>query len=154
MRTTKDGIRFHFLVPPFSFPQRNRLKAFLMAQFKKKGKRIGAINYIFCDDAYLLRMNQDFLAHDTYTDIITFELSAKKAPLLSDIYISIDRVRENAMKLEVTFKSELHRVIFHGALHLCNYKDKTQKQSQLMRLKENEWLNNYFISRETKPKKD
>jgi rRNA maturation RNase YbeY len=101
-----------------------------------------SLQYVFCSDPYLLQINKDFLQHDFYTDIITFELSAD--PLGSgvegEIYISIDRVRENAQELGVPIQQELLRVIFHGALHLCGFKDKTSAQEKQMRAKEEEYL--------------
>jgi probable rRNA maturation factor len=154
MNNETDRIRFHFLVPPFHFSGRSGLKTFLVKRLKKEGKKIDAINYIFCDDAYLLEINRQYLNHDTYTDIVTFELSPKDQPLLSDIYISVERVKENASRLGPSFKNELHRVIFHGMLHLCGYKDKSVEQAELMRNKEEEWLKQYFVSRETKGLKD
>jgi len=110
---------------------------------KKQGKRVEAINYIFCTDEYLLDLNRQHLNHDTFTDIITFELSDKNQPLVSDVYISIHRVRENARSFSTSFNDELHRVIFHGALHLAGYKDKSKKDSALMRQMENKWLSLY-----------
>ena len=108
-----------------------------------------SINYIFCSDDYLLELNKQYLNHNTLTDIITFELNAPGEPILSDIFISIDRVKENAKTLEIPFKQELHRVIFHGALHLCGYKDKKKEEQKLMRRKEDEYLNHYFVPRGT-----
>ena len=143
------AIHFHYLVPPFHFSNRSGLKRFLYKQLKVEGKSIDSINYIFCDDAYLLQINQQYLKHDTLTDIITFELSPKTQPLLSDIYISVERIKENAKLYQTSFIKELHRVIFHGALHLVGYKDKTKKDSELMRMMENKWLNEYFVSRGT-----
>lgn len=139
-------IRFHFLTDRFHFDNRNRLKSFLLKQIIKQGKSVEAINYIFCNDEYLLGVNRKYLNHDVYTDIITFELSQKGRPLLSEIYISIERVRENAEVYETFFSKELHRIIFHGVLHLCGYKDKTEKQSHQMRREENKWLRKYFLS--------
>lgn len=147
---TFNPIQFHFLTSPFYLPDRSRLKSYLAGIFKKEGLRIQHINYIFCTDTYLLQFNQHYLKHDTYTDIITFQLSAKGEPLLSDIYISIDRVRENSKTFHTAFKREIHRVIFHGALHLCGYKDKTKKETSLMREMEEYHLNRYFVSRGTK----
>ena len=150
MGKTDQDIQFHYLVPPFYFPDRTRLKSFLLAQLNKEGKGVEAINYIFCDDAYLLQINQQYLHHDTYTDIITFELSPKGQALVADIYISIERIKENAKKFKVSFLAELLRVIFHGAIHLTGQKDKTGEQTQQMRKKENEWLSLYAVSRGTK----
>ena len=142
-------IRFHFLVKPFFFPHRTRLKEFLYKLTHKQGKSVKTINYIFCDDAYLLSLNRSYLQHDTYTDIITFELSEAGDPLLADIYISVERVKENAREFHATFLMELHRVIFHGALHLCGFKDKTEKDVVQMRAMEELMLKQYFVPRNT-----
>ena len=91
----------------------------------------------------MLEINRQFLTHDFYTDIITFDLSETNA-IQAEIYISVDRVRDNALKLGVSFKSELHRVIFHGVLHLCGYKDKTKGEKEKMRDKEEFYLARYF----------
>lgn len=149
VRTNKSPIHFHFIVPPFYFPKRNQLKEFLGQLFKKEGKKVNAINYIFCTDSCLLDLNQTHLNHDTYTDILTFELSAKGEQLTADIYISIERVRDNAATFQTSFQRELHRVIFHGALHLCGYSDKTKEQAQQMRSMEELYLNRYFVPRGT-----
>lgn len=102
------------------------------------------INYIFCTDEYLLQINQDFLQHDTYTDIITFDLSVKQNVLNAEIYISIDRVSENAGKFNIPYTQELHRVIFHGVLHLCGFKDKNIQDKEKMRKMEDKCLASYF----------
>lgn len=94
------------------------------------------VNYIFCSDKCLLELNQDFLNHDTLTDIITFDNSLSKKALEGEIYISIDRIRENAKTLKTSFDEELHRVIIHGVLHLLGYKDKKPAEKALMRKKE------------------
>jgi rRNA maturation RNase YbeY len=136
-------------MPPFYFPRRTELKNFLLSLFKKEGKKVEAINYIFCTDEYLLELNITHLNHNTYTDIITFELSPQDQPVLSDIYISVERVKENAQLFKTTFQRELHRVVFHGALHLCGYKDKYKEQAQLMRTMEEHYLDAYFVPRDT-----
>jgi rRNA maturation RNase YbeY len=100
---------------------------------KKEGRGIEAINYIFCTDAYLLELNKTHLKHNTYTDIITFELSGKSEAIVADIYISVERVRENANSYQTSFIDELYRVIFHGSLPLAGYKDKSKADSVLMR---------------------
>ena len=141
-----DQIQFHYLDISFTFRNRTRLKFFLLECLQKEGFAVEAINYIFCTDAYLLEINKDYLKHDTYTDIVTFPLSPKDAPLLSDIYISIDRVKENAQTFHTSFVKELHRVIFHGSLHLAGYGDKTKEQAKRMRAKEEEYLQLYFRS--------
>lgn len=149
MKEASQAIHFHYLVPPFHFSNRSGLKHFIYKQLQSEGKSIETINYIFCDDTHLLQMNQEYLKHDTLTDIITFELSPKMQPLLSDIYISIERVRENAKIYQTSFTKELHRVIFHGVLHLAGYKDKKKKDSELMQVMENKWLSLYFVLRDT-----
>jgi rRNA maturation RNase YbeY len=101
------------------------------------------VNYIFCSDRYLLKINQTFLKHDYYTDIISFDLSPGKMTQ-GEIFISIDRVRENAANFESSFKEELHRVIFHGALHLCGLNDKTENEKSKMRRMEEKYLKKYF----------
>lgn len=123
---------------------RTRLKTFIKDLFAREGQGLRKLQYVFCTDEYLLQINQEFLQHDTLTDIVTFELGEDPAITEGEIYISVDRVKENALKFGVTEEQELHRVIFHGALHLCGYKDKTRDQSALMREKENESLKRYF----------
>ena len=149
MKTDYRKIQFHYLVSEFHFPRRSEVKRFLFDQLKAHGKRIENINYVFCDDKYLLGLNIEYLKHNTLTDIITFELSSTEEDILAEIYISIDRVRENAIKFKTTFRSELLRVMFHGVLHLLGLKDKTENEAQVMRAKEDELLNLFHISRET-----
>jgi len=98
------------------------------------------ITYIFCSDEYLYNINQTYLNHDTYTDIITFDNSDEDDIIESDIFISIDRVKENAAQLNISFTDELHRVIIHGVLHLIGYDDKDESNKALMRQKENDYL--------------
>jgi rRNA maturation RNase YbeY len=141
-------ISFHYLVPSLHFRDRTKVKDFLFALFRKHNKGVEAINYIFCSDKYLLGLNREYLRHNTFTDIISFELSAVDEPLIADIYISVERVRENAKAYGTSFKKELHRVIFHGALHLCGFKDKTFKDGDIMKSMENRCLAEYFVSRE------
>ena len=104
-----------------------------------EGFVIGEINYIFCDDAYLHKLNIDFLQHDTLTDVISFDNTIGKL-ISGDIYISIERVVENAKDYKVSFDEELHRVMIHGILHYCGYKDKTAADKQMMRSKEDYYL--------------
>lgn len=137
-------VTFHQLTK-VKLQNRIALKAFIPQLFKKEGKSFESLSYIFCSDEYLLEVNNNFLQHDFYTDIITFDLSAsKQSPTIGEIYISVDRVKENATTHQTTFELELHRVIFHGALHLCGYKDKTKKDALLMRDKEEDCLSMYF----------
>lgn len=139
-------VDFHFL-EPVTLKDRIQLKEFLRKLFKKEGVALDALRYIFCSDDYLLEINRQYLQHDYYTDIITFNLAEPKAPVQGEIYISIDRVRDNARQFNSTLTEELHRVIFHGALHLCGYKDKTRKEEALMRSKETECITRYGRSR-------
>ncbi|TYP99848.1 rRNA maturation RNase YbeY [Tenacibaculum adriaticum] len=106
---------------------------------EKEGFELGEINYIFCDDDYLHKINVEFLQHDTLTDIISFDYTLGKL-IGGDIFISVDRVAENAKEFEVSFKNELHRVIIHGVLHYMGYKDKSEEEKQLMRDRENQCL--------------
>jgi rRNA maturation RNase YbeY len=100
-------------------------------------RRIAALNYIFCSDHFLLDINQEYLQHDTYTDIVTFDYSDVVGEIEGDIYISVDRVKENAEKYKVTFREELARVRAHGLLHLCGFGDKTPAEKLVMRREEN-----------------
>ena len=110
---------------------------------KTHGKNIGEISYLFCNDKKILEINRQYLQHDYYTDIITFELSEQGEPVLGEVYISIDRVRDNAQHLDQTFQRELYRVLFHGVLHLCGYKDKSPKEKAQMRAMEEHYLLQY-----------
>lgn len=102
------------------------------------------INYIFCNDESLLEKNIAFLDHNTLTDIITFDLSATEDDLMAELYISVDRVADNAASFGVSYEQELHRVIFHGILHLCGFKDKTDKDAKEMRRQEDLCIRAYF----------
>lgn len=145
----KSLVQFHFLNPISVVQNRTRLKAFIRQLFKNEKVLLESLTYVFCSDAYLHRLNKEYLNHDNYTDIITFPLSKQNSPVVSDIYISAERVKENAAILNTTFKKEIHRIIFHGALHLCGYLDKTKADKNLMRKKENTYLEEYFVPRET-----
>lgn len=125
---------------PFLFQNKTGLKSFIESIFKKEKKILGGIQYIFCSDDMLLKINQDFLQHNYYTDIITFGLNDPGQPIEAEIYISIDRVKDNANQLGVSFQNEMMRVLFHGALHLCGYKDKTKSEILSMRAKEDHYL--------------
>ncbi len=133
-------IRFCTGDRPFSFPKKTRLKTFIKTIFKKEKKELASISYIFCSDEMLLQINRDFLQHDYYTDIISFDLSEKNQPTEAEIYISIDRVKENALNLNIPYQEEMRRVLFHGALHLCGYKDKRKSEILTMRAKEDQYL--------------
>jgi rRNA maturation RNase YbeY len=144
LSTSKSKVCFFFQGVKVSLTNRTQLKKYIQTIFKKEGKELQSINYIFCTDKAILEINRQFLAHDFYTDIITFDLSESEA-VQAEIYISVDRVKENAFELEVSFKSELHRVIFHGVLHLCGYKDKKGGEIKKMRGKEEFYLNKYGL---------
>ena len=137
-------IRFFFPYKQVTLANRTSLKAFIGKLFKKEKFRLQYLHYIFCSDEYLLQINKDFLNHDYYTDIITFNLGVSPGIIEGEIYISIDRVKDNAAAINTTFQSELHRVIFHGALHLCGYKDKLKGEIITMRKKEDRLLDLYF----------
>ena len=138
------SVQFFFLQQNISLAQRANLKVFIKSIFKKEKKKLESLIYIFCSDEYLLQINKASLQHDYYTDIITFDLSDSPQQITGEIYISTDRVRDNAATLGVSVKEELHRVIFHGALHLCGYKDKTPKDAKDMRAAEDRCLLTYF----------
>jgi len=121
-----------------------KYEKWIEAVIASEAKKLEELSYIFCDDDYLLNLNEEFLKHDTYTDIITFDYSVGKI-LQGDIYISTERVKENSNEFNVSFDEELRRVIIHGVLHLCGYKDKTTEQSLLMRQKEEEKMQLFHV---------
>ncbi len=122
------------------------LKAFIEKALKKEGMTIESLQYIFCSDKFLLDINKSYLKHDYYTDIISFDLSEVKGKLIGEVYISIDRVKDNAKTHKTILNEELLRVIFHGALHFCGYKDKKPADAKEMRAQENKWLKSYLKS--------
>jgi rRNA maturation RNase YbeY len=145
MEVNKGTIRFHELTK-VTLSNRTGLKEFLKKLMVREGRDLVSIDFIFCSDKYLLRINKEYLDHDDLTDIITFDLSDVGDALTSEIYISVERVKENASIFNSTFQRELHRVIFHGVLHLCGYGDKTSEEKLVMRGKEDEYLKKYFGS--------
>lgn len=140
---SKSKIYFFFQAGA-TLRERTRLKKFIESIFRQEGRKLESLNYIFCADRQLLEINRQYLNHDFYTDIISFEISAKGEPVMGEIYISVDRVTENARSNRETFKRELHRVIFHGVLHLCGYRDKTREDISKMRAAEDHYLGKYF----------
>ena len=122
------------------------LKAFIEKGLKKEGIAIETLQYVFCSDKFLLNINKSFLNHDYFTDIISFDLSETKGPLIGEVYISVDRVKDNAKTHKTSYTEELLRVIFHGALHFCGYKDKKPSDAKEMRAQENKWLKSYLKS--------
>lgn len=161
-------ITFHAIEDMGWFRQRNLVRSLLLDIFRKEKTPLDTLTIVFCSDAYLLGINQEFLNHDTYTDIITFDLTGLQldgpelihsaaptqktrpdsrttrgtiqAPRVGEIYISVDRIAENAAALGVDRKAELRRVMIHGCLHLCGYKDKLNADKTLMRRKEDQYL--------------
>jgi len=123
----------------FRLKQKRAIRKWIASVILKAGSDFTEISFIFCSDKYLLKMNRDYLNHDYLTDIITFS-NGTKASVGGDIYISIDRVKENAHLFHVTFDDELGRVMIHGILHMLGYKDKRRKEVELMRKMENKML--------------
>lgn len=123
---------------------RTKLKSFINKQCLKEGVRIETLHYVFCSDAFVLDINNRYLNHNFYTDIISFDLSEQRGHLIGDVYISIDRVKENAKTGGNRYTHELLRVIFHGALHFCGYKDKKPAEMKTMRSMEDKWLKAYL----------
>jgi len=119
--------------------QKRAIKAWLHLVAKEEGKKINELNYIFCSDEYLLKINKEYLHHNTLTDIITFDQSENPARIEGDIYISYERVLENGKKLK-TEKTEIFRVLVHGLLHLLGYKDKKETEQKIMREKEDYYI--------------
>ncbi len=124
---------------------KRRIKEFISNIFEAENKRLKKIDYIFCSDEYLLQINKNFLNHDYYTDIITFPLSDNNQPIEGEIYVSLDRVADNAKIHNNSFLDETIRVLFHGALHLCGYGDKTKKEIATMRNKEDFYINLFHV---------
>ena len=124
----------------YTLKDKNKLRSWINASIALENKNIGSINFIFCSDEYLHKLNIQYLNHDTLTDIITFDNSEDDARISADIFISIDRVKENAKQFGQPFVNELHRVMIHGMLHLAGYKDKSSKEKAAMRDKEDYYL--------------
>jgi probable rRNA maturation factor len=143
-----NKITFHWLAPNPRFGIYRQLKPFIARLFSLEKTKLQQLTYIFCTDEYLLALNQNHLNHNTLTDIITFDLSETNATT-GEIYISLPRLKENAAKYGVSHQHEFLRVVFHGALHLCGYKDKRPADKTIMTQKEDFYLN-LFVSRETK----
>lgn len=132
----------HFFTEGISYTlkQKSLIRNWIRETIINEGYKLRELNFIFCTDEYLLSINQQYLQHDTLTDIITFDNSAKKTDISGDIFISLDRVRENALNFKVNEKDELHRVMIHGTLHLLGYPDKGKAAKAVMTEKENYYL--------------
>ncbi len=128
----------------FKLARKSDYAKWLSLVIQSEGKKEGDINYVFCDDDFLVEINQQYLNHDTLTDIISFDYSVGNE-LHGDIFISIQRVKENAAEFEVSFQEELKRVMVHGVLHYCGYKDKSAKDVKEMRLKEDEKIKMFHV---------
>ena len=145
-----NKISFHFNDVSVELKNRQLLKRFITDLFHQESTHFSKLDYIFCTDSFLLGLNKDYLQHNYYTDIITFNLADARTPVIGELYISIDRVRDNAKNLGLTFSEELLRVMFHGALHLCGYVDKKLVEKDEMTCKENFYLELYAnVSRGT-----
>jgi rRNA maturation RNase YbeY len=140
-----NKVRFFFDGVSLRLDRRRKLKLYLEKMVRRKGRDLVGLNIVFCSDEVLLDMNRSFLGHDYLTDILTFDLSAKRASALEgEIYISADRVRENAKEFGTTLREELHRVIFHGILHLLGQGDHSFVEKAQMRKEEGLHLSEYF----------
>lgn len=144
MTMTRGAVNFFYQEVRFTFLNRNALKTMIKRLFRKEGFGLQNLNVIFCTDEALLQINRDFLKHDYYTDIITFPINADSSGVEAELYVSIDRVRDNAKAEGISFKQELHRVIFHGCLHLVGYNDKSSQQIKKMREREDHYLRLYL----------
>ncbi|MCE3277823.1 MAG: rRNA maturation RNase YbeY [Bacteroidetes bacterium] len=135
-------ISFHTEDIKFTLKNKTILKKWITSIIEKKKRKAGELNFIFCTDEHLLGINKQYLNHDTYTDIITFDYSKEdqKQPVSGDIFISVERVEENAKKFSKSFEHELHRIIIHGTLHLLGYKDKTKSAKEEMTKEEDACL--------------
>lgn len=136
-------IQFHYETT-FTLNNEERLRQWIVSCIVKKGFKVGDLNFIFCDDEYLHKLNVEFLKHDTLTDIISFDNTVGTI-IAGDVFISIERVKENAKEFDVSFEIELQRVIIHGVLHFMGYKDKTQEDQIEMRKEENNALKRLSI---------
>lgn len=137
-------IFFFFEQKAPSLTERTQLKHFIKNLFLKEGYQLLSLNVVFCSDDFLIKINRVYLKHNSYTDIITFLLSDPQHPIEAELYISVDRVKDNASSNGSTFKKELHRVIFHGCLHLCGYNDKSSQEIIVIRKAEDAYLRSYL----------
>lgn len=124
----------------YKLKNKTQVRQWIKDTITTEGFKLKELTYVFCSDAYLLQLNQQYLDHDTYTDIITFDNSETEGAIVGDIFISVERIRENAAKFGITETEELHRVIIHGALHLLGYTDKSVVTKKKMTQKEDEYL--------------
>ena len=138
------GIINFYFENDFALEEHSRHEEWLKEVIASEGKKLEEVSFIFCDDQYLLEINQKYLNHDTYTDIISFD-SCIGDILQGDIFISTERVKENALEFNVDFQEELRRVMAHGILHFCGYKDKSEEEKAVMRQKEEEKMKMFHV---------
>ncbi len=136
-------IRFFYENITFEVPQPQKIRIWIKKIIQSEKYEVGEMNFIFCDDQYLHQINMEYLQHDTYTDIITFDQSESETIIDSDIYISIERVKENADNQGVMFENELKRVMIHGVWHILGFGDKSEEEAKIMRVKEDESLEQF-----------
>lgn len=122
---------------------KRKIQSFIAGIFAREKKKLEVLRYIFCSDNNLLAINRSYLQHDFYTDIITFDLSEPGQGITGEVYVSVDRIKDNALTMHLPFKEEALRVLFHGALHLCGYKDKKKAEIAVMREKEDYYIKLY-----------
>jgi rRNA maturation RNase YbeY len=132
-----------------SLLHKRKFKDFIVNIFSEENKSLERVDIIFCEDAYLLDLNKKFLGHNFYTDTLTFILSKANESLLGEVYISIERIKANSKDFGDSYQNELARVVIHGCLHLCGYADKPKKVALLMIRRQEQYLNKWFVSRET-----
>ena len=138
------SVKFNYADRKLSINNKSKLKKFINNIFQEESIELNDLNYIFCSDDYLLQINNDHLQHDYYTDIITFTLEERGEPVIGEIYISLDRIKDNAITEKTNLLNEILRVIFHGSLHLCGYKDKKKDDIIIMRQKEDYYINKFL----------
>ena len=134
-----SAIHFHFEDVQLDSFKEASTKVWIAKSIEAEKKQVGELNYVFCSDQYLLEINQEYLNHDTFTDIVTFNYVENKI-ISGDLFISIDRVKENSIEFKSSFAQELNRVLIHGVLHLIGYNDKSTKEAQEIRAKEDFYL--------------
>lgn len=138
-------VHFHYIDRKIPIKNKKEIRAFIEYMMKREGFDCTRLDYIFCSDDYLLTINREFLKHDSFTDIVTFDFSEHKGMIIGEIYISVDRVMENALIFNATRPDEFLRVIFHGALHLCGYGDKKRADIVVMREKEDYYIKRFHV---------
>lgn len=130
----------------FKFQHKNLLKKWLKKVAETEGFKMKNLNYIFCSDEYLHKINVEYLEHDTYTDIITFDNSEEESDIEGDIFVSIERIKDNSQELKTAFEDEFKRVLVHGLLHLCGYDDHSDEDELIMRNKEDFYIQQFSLN--------